>query len=348
MKTAAFLLLIPFLIAPPKKRPDSKPMAAAVRAFLQSLTPEQRQKAFFAFTDEERFDWHFVPRERKGLPLKAMTEPQRQAAMAILKTALSDQGYAKATSIIDLENVLRVVENRPPNDTRRDPENYSFSVFGEPGVATPGGTEPWGWRVDGHHLCLHFTSLNNEVVGTTPFFYGSNPAHVLADVPQKGKRVLAEEEDKAFVLLRSLDETQQKRVMLADTSPWDIFSFNKRKFMLEKQEGLAMADMKPAQQKLFKDLLQTYVDRYHVTLAKQRMADLEKAGLDKLYFAWMGDKEPIKGPKKGHYYRIHGPTILIEYDNTQNQANHVHTVVRDLTNDWGEDVLAEHYRQQHR
>ncbi len=318
-------------------------MAKAVQAFQQTLDSNQRKQVSYTFPDDERFNWHFIPRERKGLSMKNMTMPQRKAAMHILQTVLSDSGQAKIAAIIDLENVLRVVENRPPNDTRRDPENYSFTIFGNPNQSV----EPWGWRMEGHHISLHFSSLNNDLLAITPLFLGSNPGHVFADMPQKGERVLGREEDLGFTLLHSFSPAQLKQVMLGDTSPWEILSANNRKAVMDKRQGLAMHDMTPDQQVLFRALVQQYLNRYQVTLAKQQMMLFTKSGMDQLHFAWMGNAEPLMGVKKGHYYRIHGPSVLIEFDNTQNDANHIHTVVRDLTNDFGEDMLRAHYERQH-
>lgn len=329
-------------------------MAETVQTFLKTLSVEQRQQAVYPFDDAERFNWHFVPRERKGLPLKDMTPQQREAALAMLKTGLSDQGYTKATAIIDLENVLRVVEKRSNTDTYRDPGNYSFTIFGDPGKA-----DPWSWRVEGHHLSLQFLSLTGRVLAQTPTFFGSNPGHLqyntqvadkrmanprLAELPQAGKQVLKEETERAFALLKTLEPAQQKQAVLAAVAYPDILTGNRRRASLERMDGLRLADMNTDQRKLFLELLQVYLTNYRVTLAKQQMARLEKAGLDSLRFAWAGDLTPTLGDGKGWYYRIHGPTILIEYDNTQNNANHIHTVVRDLTNDFGEDMLNEHYR----
>lgn len=329
-------------------------MREATQSFLQSLTADQRKIATFAFDDEERFNWHFVPRQRKGLPLKQMTQPQRQAAMAMLKTGLSQQGYDKATAIIDMENVLRVIDNRPPNDTYRDPENYSFTVFG-----APTSKEPWSWRVEGHHLSLQFISQTGQIVSQTPTFFGSNPGVLdydtkmadkrmsdprVKDLPQKGRQILKQETEQAFALLKTLDAEQQKKAILANVAYPDIVTSNKRRASLEKMEGLMFADMNADQRKLFLSLLQVYLDNYRITLANQQMDKLRKAGLEGLRFAWAGDLTPELGEGKGWYYRIHGPTILIEYDNTQTNANHIHTVVRDLTNDFGEDMLGEHYK----
>ena len=316
-------------------------MTQAVRSFLKTLTAEQKAEVMRPLGDSLRYDWHYVPRERAGLNLKRMTDPQRKAALRMVEVVLSDQGYQRVTDIIDLENVLRVLENRPPNDTRRDPENYAFLVFGD-----PDNKEPWGWRIEGHHISLHYTTANGKL-SFTPSFLGSNPGHVLIDVPQKGRRVLGEEEDLGFQLLHALTDAQRKVVILSNKSPWEIASENKQEVTLEHGKGLAMKDMTTAQKQLFHKLIAVYLNRYHVTLKNQQMAQLEKAGLDKIYFAWMGDTEPLMGKDRGHYYRIHGPTILIEFDNTQNDANHIHTVVRDLTNDFGEDLLRRHYENSH-
>ena len=329
-------------------------MADAANALLTMLSPEQKQKITYQFDDAERFNWHFVPRERKGLPLKQMTEEQRKAAMAMLKTALSDQGYQKATSIIDMENVLRVIDNRPPNDTYRDPENYSFTIFGDPSTKTP-----WSWRIEGHHLSLQFMSLTGQVLAQTPTFFGSNPGILeydatmadkrmgdvrIKDLPQKGRQILKQETEKAFALLKTLDADQRKQAVIATVAYPEIVTSNKRVASIEKMDGLRLGDMKPDQRALFLELLQVYMTNYRITLAKQQMAKLDKAGLDNIRFAWAGDLTPELGEGKGWYYRIHGPTILIEYDNTQTNANHIHTVVRDLTNDWGEDLLKAHYQ----
>lgn len=334
-------------------------MREAALAFLSSLTAEQRKQATFAFDDAERFNWHFVPRERKGLPLKQMTPDQRRVAMAMLKTGLSEQGYERATAIIDMENVLRVIDNRPPNDTYRDPENYSFTVFGD-----PASNEPWSWRIEGHHLSLQFMSLTapsggGRIMAQTPTFFGSNPGVLrydttmadkrmrdprVNDLPQKGRQIFKRETEQAFALLNSLTPEQRKQAVLADVAYPEIVTSNKRTASLERMDGVKLGDMNAQQRTLFLDLLKTYLANYRITLANQQMDKLEKNGLNELRFAWAGDLTPELGQGKGWYYRIHGPTILIEYDNTQTNANHIHTVVRDLTNDFGEDVLQEHYR----
>lgn len=331
-------------------------MDETAQTFLATLTAEQRKQAVYTLDDPERYVWYYTPHERKGLPLKQMNPEQRKAALALLKTGLSAQGYEKATAIMDMENVLRVVENRPPNDTHRDPDNYYITIFGNPEEKTP-----WGWRFNGHHLLLQFTSRSSpeRVTAQTPTFFGSNPDLVrnvpgmadtrmadprLVNLPQYGKRILKAEEDRAFALLKTITPEQLKQVVVDPVAYPEILSTNARTVSMEKMDGLRLADMTATQRTLFLELLQTYLTNYHVTLANQQFDKLKKSGLDSLRFAWAGDLTPQLGSGKGWYYRIHGPTILIEYDNTQSNANHVHTVVRDLTNDFGEDLLREHYR----
>ncbi len=319
----------------------AKRMAQAVDTFLKGLTPDQKSTAQVLFEDPARFDWHFVPRTRKGLTLKNMNAGQRASAMGMIKVVLSAEGFTKAEQIIDLEHVLRVIESRPPNDTYRDPENFSFMVFGEPGA------KPWGWRVEGHHISLQFTAVDGKV-SFTPGFMGSNPGTVLIDVPQKGRRILKGEEDFALDLLHSLTKTQLDKTVLQNKAPNEIFTSNTRKASLEKMEGLAMEDMTKEQMALFRKLIMVYLDRYHVTLKNQQWAQLEKAGVGKIHFAWMGDQTAEIGPGHGHYYRIHGPGFLVEFDNTQNGGNHIHSVVRDLNNDFGDDLLKMHYEKAHK
>jgi hypothetical protein len=318
-----------------------KEMSAAVNNLLVLLTDQQRNKACVKFDDAARFEWNFTPRERKGLPLKNMNASQRKVAMALIHVVLSEEGYIKAEQIIDLENALRIIESRPANDTYRDAENYSFLFYGTP------GKNPWAWRFEGHHLSLHFTIVDG-IVSFAPGFMGSNPGKVLADVTQKGNRILAGEQDVAFELLNAMDSDQLAKVILAGKAPNEIFTSNSRKASLEKMEGISRKEMSAKQKEIFKNLIMIYLQRYHVTLKKQQWSALEKAGLDQIHFAWMGDKQPKLGPGHGHYYRIHGPTFLIEFDNTQNGGNHIHSVVRDLTNDFGEDLLREHYAKEHR
>jgi hypothetical protein len=340
--TLGFLLLlgqISFSQPSSAKQPSPgkiKEMASSVQYFLDLLPDSLRSKAMYAFDSDERYNWHFVPRARKGACYKSMDDKQRQAAKDLMRAVLSEKGFAKTEAIMEMESVLKELEKRAPSDNWRDPENYYFTVFG-----TPSATAPWGWRIEGHHLSLNFSSLNSQVVSNTPAFLGSNPA-VVPSGPQKGKQILKQEEDLARDLMRTFSPAQLKGIIVEDTAPKDIITGNSRKAILEANNGISMAKMTLIQKKKFIELLNLYLDNFESELAGNQMKKIKKAGLDKLKFAWAGSLE--KG--KGHYYRIQGPTLLIEYDNTQNDNNHVHTVVRDLTNDFGEDVLKKHYQQQ--
>lgn len=333
-----YLIILPAsaqVLAPKRVKDD---MAEAAQSFLQTLSPEQRKQAIYPFTDTERVTWYFVPHARKGLKLKEMNPDQQKLAWALLKTGLSDEGYTKAQQISDLENVLRVIEKRAPEDNYRDPEGYYVTIFGE-----VGSTDPWGWRFEGHHLSTQFSSLTGKIMSLTPLFMGSNPGEVRVDVPQKGRQIMRDETETAFKLLHSLTEPQLTQATLAKKSFGDITTGNSRRVSLERMDGLPYADMNASQRRQFLDLLKIYISRYRITLAKQQMDRIEKAGLNQLRFAWAGDTTPENAT--GYYYRIHGPMLLIEFDNTQNNANHVHTVVRDLTNDFGDDLLREHYER---
>jgi hypothetical protein len=315
---------------------ELKEMAATVQQFLNVLPDSLKQKAMYPFDDEERFNWHFTPRPRKGACYKSMNSQQRQSALAILQTVLSEKGYAKTSAIMELEIILKALEKRAPEDNYRDPENYYFTIFG-----TPGGKTPWAWRMEGHHISLNFSSVTGQLLSSTPAFLGSNPA-IVPEGPQKGKQILKLEEDLARSLMQSFSAEQLKTVIIDVKAPGDIITSNKRKAILESSQGIRMAEMSLIQKKRFMELLNVYLDNFKEDLAVNHMKKIRKAGLDNLRFAWAGSQE--RG--KGHYYRIHGPTLLIEYDNTQNDANHVHTVVRDLTDDFGEDILKKHYDQQ--
>ncbi len=309
-------------------------MAAAANRFLDALTPEQRAKASFDFKSDERQDWHFIPKLRKGLTLREMSPEQRKDAHALLRSGLSAQGYEKSTNIISLEPVLKELEG-PRGAMVRDAQLYYFSIFGKPDAK---GT--WGWRVEGHHLSANFTVVNGELFSGTPNFMGTNPAEVRQG-PRKGLRVLAEDEDLGRALVKAFNEEQRKIVIFDGTAPKDIITANKRKVMPLETAGLALSKMSREQAAQLQGLVKTYVTRLRGDLAEHDLKKIEKAGWDKVYFAWAG------GTEKGepHYYRVQGPTFLIEYDNTQNDANHIHAVLRDFDNDFGEDLLRQHYQE---
>ena len=291
----------------------------------------------YKFTDDERANWFFVPRKRNGIPLSAMSPEQRTMALKLLSTSLSLVGYQKATAIISLENVLREVEGRGANDSYRDPLQYYCTFFGDPSEVGF-----WGWRFEGHHLSLNFTIAHGKIESSTPSFWGSNPATVQSG-DQRGKVVLKMEMSLGFQLVQSLSPEQQKVAIISETALPEIVSFNSRKAVPLQPVGINYNALNGDQQKIFMQLLNVYVGNYELGFAEKLTAKIKKAGIEKLSFAWAGSLQP----GAGHYYRIQGPMLLIEYDNTQNNANHIHATVRDLTNDFGEDILREHYQQEH-
>jgi hypothetical protein len=305
--------------------------------FLSSLDAEQSKKVQYAFNDNERFNWHFVPKSRNGISLHELKGEQQDHLFSLLRASLSEQGYSKVRGIINLENVLREVEGRSSTDTYRDPLNYYFTLFG-----VPDDKRAWGWRFEGHHIAFNFTSIKGLIESSTPSFLGSNPG-IVRSGPERGKEVLKKETDLGFALVRSLSKQQLQTAWLSKEALPEILSFNSRKAESLTPIGISFQSLEASQKKIFLELLQVYISNYELGFANRLEAKIRKAGIQNLSFGWAGSLEP----GVGHYYRIQGPMLLIEYDNTQNSGNHVHTVVRDLTNDFGEDILREHYQKEH-
>ena len=304
-------------------------------ALLRSLTPEQRRLAVLAIDSPERLDWHYVPRERAGLPLGAMNQRQRAAAHALLRAALSDGGLRKATDIMRLEDVLRAIEKVRRH--RRDPENYSWTLFGDVEAGTT-----WGFRVEGHHLSLNFAFAGNASAAVTPAFMGANPARVPSG-PLEGLRVLGAQEDLARDLINGMTPQHRKRAIIAARSMGDIVSGPGRADALKNPVGVPFAELTPSQRLLGERLIEEFVGNLQIGLAEAQRARIREAGLGAIHFAWAGAVEA----GHAHYFRLHGPRLLVEHDNTQNDANHVHSVWRDPTRDFLLDVLGEHYRSGH-
>jgi len=313
-------------------------MAKAADAWLASLSADQKQRATFAFDADERMHWHFVPNEqfpRKGVQIKEMSQAQRDLAWALLKTGLSARGFTTATSIMELENILKSVEG-PSGRFARDHEAYQFSIFG-----TPGDKKAWGWRLEGHHVSVRFDVVDGTLTSSTPSFFGANPAEVRVDVPgaaPRGTRVLGPEEDAARALLESLDATEKATAIVNVAAPNEMLTSNALKADPQSPLGLKASAMTAAQREKLMALIDVYAGYMTADVAAERMERLKKAGLDDIAFAWAGETE--KGKK--HYYRLQGPTFLIEYDNAQNDGNHIHSVWRDFNGDFGADLLRAH------
>lgn len=314
-------------------------MADAAKVWLASLSDEQKSIAVFPLADAERENWHFVPRPfegegmRKGLTIKEMRPDQRHLAYALLSTALSHRGYTTALEIMSLEQVLWELENHSP---KRDTERYYVTIFGEP------GGKSWAWRFEGHHLAMNFTIADGRIASGTPNFFASNPGEV-REGPRAGLRVLAGEEDVARALVQSLDASQKGKAVVDAKAPNDILTGAEKSVAPLDGKGIAYGELAPEQQTQLRALMDVYIRRVKRELADAELAQIEKAGLDKIVFAWLG------GTEKGqpHYYRVQGPTFLLEYANTQNGANHVHAVWRDFKGDFGRDLLKEHYQAHH-
>ena len=314
-------------------------MANAANAFLATLKPEQIAKATFELNDTNRTRWHFVPTEmhpRHGLSFREMQQDQQHMAYALLASVLSARGLQKTAQIMSLEQILH--DANPKGRFARDPKWYFISIFGKPSVK---GT--WGWRFEGHHLSLSFTVVDGHIGGLTPSFLGTNPGKVL-DGPRKGLQVLAKEEKIARALTRSLNAEQRKVAVVDEKAPADIITKADRKARRLEPLGLAASEMNKKQFTQLWTLIEEYLRNYRPDLAEEGLKHLEGLDLKMIHFAWAGSLES----GKGHYYRIQAPDLLIEYDNTQNGANHVHCVVRDLKRDFGEDLLRQHYEQHHK
>ena len=320
--------------------PTGSTIANAVQAWLDGLDDAQHRRATFSFDTDERFAWQYTPGPRKGLAIKDMQVAQRTAATAILRASLSERGAGEVQAIIALETVLGELERTEGHVTwDRDPELYWFAVFGQ-----PGGPAPWSWRVGGHHIAIQLTVSSGRVISSAPSFLGANPA-VIPSGPDAGRRTLPGEEELARRLLAGLTPSERRLAVVDDSAPADILSGNgPRALVASIPTGIRYGDLGEAGREGLVTLVRHYLDRARPEVAAAEWERIVSAGLDDITFAWAGPDTP----GRGHYYAVRGPGFLVEYDNTQNEANHIHAVWRDLRNDWGEDLLGAHYAADHR
>jgi hypothetical protein len=315
-------------------------MGEAATDFLASLASDQRDKATYTFEDRaERTRWYYTPVERGGLPLSEMDHRQQQLAHRLVATGLSRAGYVTASTIIGLETTLDALEGWRFRGHGRDSTLYYVSIFGEPQL-----TGMWGWRFEGHHISLNYTIVDGQMVAPTPTFFGANPA----EAPLSGVgmlRPLAGTEDLARELVHALDEGQRAQAVLAPAAPADILTTNRPYVEGELlPKGISARKMAAPQREVFAALIGEYIHRMPDEIAEVEAARLQRDGLNDVHFAWMGGMER----RQGHYYRLQGPRFLVEYDNTQNDANHIHSVWRDPANDFGAYLLAQHYAHAHK
>jgi hypothetical protein len=319
-------------------------MVSAAMDFLSSLNEGQRQVATLPFGDDRRYVFDYRPPEitpRNGLRLINMNREQQNKALALLDIGLSTRGARQVRQIIDLEIPLLAHEQMEGRVTSfvRHPEHYAVCIFGD-----PSGRLPWAWHIGGHHVGLHFTVIDRDRIASVPLFFGANPAEVRHG-PTAGQRTLPEEEDLARAFVRSLPAEQKQVAIVSATAFPDILTDRYRVVnVFAPPRGLAFAHMAGEHRQQLVRLLRHYVERTNDELSGPHWRKLEADGLDAITFAWAGSEEP----GQGHYYAIKGPGFLIEYDNTQNGANHIHTVFRDIRGDWGDDLIAMHYAESHR
>ena len=324
------LLLICTLLPSVLLADPADEMKAAAEALIKGIDEKQKEALLAPMKHEEREHFRYTPRDRFGLFYKDLNPKQREAVFTLLKSAMSEKGLLKAKQVMMLEGVLAKLENRPEF---RDPEKYWVAIFG-----TPGDKKGWSWKFEGHHLSVNFTIVGDKVA-LTPSFYGSNPGEV-KEGEHKGLRVLADEEDVAKDLVQALLKRGVKEVIYTDKPPKEILTKEKRKADRMKPEGLPASKMNQSEQAILFQLLEVYLHRYRQDLADAELQEIIKSGMDKLHFGWAGSLE--KG--EAWYYRVQGPTFLMEAANSQNDANHVHAVWRKFDGDFGRDILGEHFK----
>ncbi|PCI82136.1 MAG: hypothetical protein COB20_00580 [SAR86 cluster bacterium] len=309
----------------------SEAIVAASKLFLSGLDAQQSERASFEFNEEERLNWHFIPRAREGVALKELTPEQLRSARELLQTLFSAKGFQKTENVRDLENVLAVLE--PNGPFVRDPDLYYLTVFG-----TPSMIGAWAIRYEGHHLAFNWTFIEGAGIASTPQFFGSNPAEV-RDGEKQGTRVLAAEEDMGRQLLKSLNEMQRGEAVLSGDAPRDIFTAAQKQIKPLEDVGISYGQLNTQQQEIMLAIISEVASAQSEVVANARLRTIMADGIDTVKFAWIGGFE--RGD--AHYYRIQGGSFLIEYDNTQNDANHVHLVWRDFDGDFGRDLIRLHY-----
>lgn len=323
-----------------KKKKNALQLLKTGKAFLATLTDEQTAKAQLEYGSEKRVGWHFIPKDtRKGLPLTEMNPEQKQAAMKLLRSAVSQLGYAKTTKIMQLESVLLKLEG-PEGKNERNPEKYYFTIFGE-----PAWRNKWGLSFEGHHVSLNFVVEGNRIIDSTPQFMASNPSKLPEDYGEglaKGLQVLRAEEQMAFALVRSLSEEQLEKAMLPGEVPGEIRGAGSPQPPTDDARGIASSDLDEEQQSQLKKLMRAYTQKMKQLVSKERWKLIDEAGFENVKFAWSGAKKP----GRGHYYTVQGPTFLIEFVNVQadaagNPASHVHCVWRDMQGDFDLAIAAE-------
>jgi hypothetical protein len=309
--------------------PDS--IAAAARAFLASLPASARARATFPFASAERTRWHWtVPASvpRNGLPFRDMMAGQRTLALALLRSSTSPVGYRKALDIMALQGVLQRMSTGFSDPF--DPDLYFVSIFGTPGSAA------WGWRLEGHHLSRHFTVVGGTVVAE-PFFLGAWPTRAGSAYRSvaRGFRTMPREEDAAREIVRGLDGQLRRRAVFSAESLTDHITQNAVRVSRLEPVGVLTGDLPSAGQKRVLEIVRTYLANHSAAVARDALARVDRAGITRIRFGWAGSTRP----GQLHYYRLQGPSFLLEFDNSRNDATHIHSVWRDFQRDFGRNLL---------
>lgn len=310
-------------------------LAGLATALMASLDGDQTRRARGSLTDPSLREWTYLPGERPGVPVETMTAEQRELAFGLLTGLLSEAGSSVVLGAVELERIRRQLAS---GQADIGGDRYWLRVLGDP--ADP--HQPWGWRINGHHLAVHCVVVADQIT-VTPHFVGAEPAEVRSG-PFAGFRLLMQEEELARDLLADLDPDRRRVAVFADRAPSDILTrFDPVADPSSLPTGLSHASMTARQQDLVQRLVQRYLERAPEPYARRCWQELVDAGLDQLAFSWAGGT----ALGAGHYYCVTSPSLLIEYDNTQNGANHAHSVWRHLRDDWGADLLRDHYTRQH-
>jgi len=303
-------------------------VAVSADRFLDSLSKNQSEKAVFAFDSPERLNWHFIPRDRLGIAIKELTPEQRALAFGLISTGVGGGGYLKATTIMSLEQILQEIEQG--KGPVRDPERYFLTIFG-----TPSDWGKWGWRVEGHHLSLNFLLEDGKVIAATPTFFGANPGEVRQG-PRQGLRTLADREDTALRLVQALDGNQKKTAVVSPKAPKEIRAAGTPQPPTDSAPGIAYIDLTGNQRELLRALVESYSSDMLDEVAKAWLDEIRRAGPEGIKFSWSDPADRTQP----HAYRVQGPTFLIEFNNTQNGANHIHSVWRNMLGDFGIPLAA--------
>jgi len=308
-------------------------MREAAENLIAVLDPEQRAALQFGFDDPERRNWHYTPGPRCGVSLAEMERQAAKAVHQLLASGLSEAAHARVAAISGLEDVLDDIEG---GQRDRHAGDYWTAVFGDPGSAV------WGWRFEGHHVSINMT-VAGAAIAATPCFLGANPATITDEGGRAVSRPLAPEEDLAIAFLACLDPAQTARAVVGSEAPPDILSGEAPDVAavpaLEDAPGLPGTALRPSQMARLRNLATSYVNRLAPELAEPIVAELEH-DLPALCFAWAGGTGDDLTDRP-HYYRLQAPNFLVEFDNRQNRANHIHSVWRDPGGDFGARLLSE-------